>query len=1613
MKIVAQNGNPIPLAVALSHEAKCYQASSILIWLYQRRALFIVSLLFFLVSGFSYANESNLLKASGKVLLQKEYQSEGNAWTIKHLRLPNRYGGYAYASYIASGTENAPTIVLAKPYVGIDWTGEAVDERWAAKVARSGIDATDCFPDEDGPKYVAGESSEICYYLSDTASLGQEAFPYLVNNFNVMFAYGRFYAGGSFENDIGDALAALSFLATQRNINRSRIGIIGSSWGGLQSVYATRYTTRRFPVSVAVANSPLIDIPGIVKFYHEELPGLVSPAVLTHYQRFYDPYLRRIDAADASAYTLDELASNIKRPILIAHDDGDTIIPARFSNALAALSPERVDGFWYEMMDQAPWQTRITSHGELEYGHTIAPLNTFTAAYLFTALGGVEQIMRVPYSYFDMSKFFTHIKQYQIEERDVSWLIPRLLEMASSQLSFVELSQDSTIPEVNGEMFVSYWLNTIWNTNIYTPENVKQLLSNSGLPYPADLNSDYIRRLTGLDTMITNRFSSGFESIDQFLAKENSFLTENFYITPQEHTYLDDEGRPSYTDHTRHELTDLNVLEGRFAHKAWITGQSNIEIPGKNTNHRGYPTVEFHKTILEEGTVNGRVFLEFWVWLDEFGTLQEGDWVSLATLSSYADTTWPQVQLLNIDHQGRLHLMHVPNQGEKVQSILEPDLRVPMRQWVKLSLLIDYTDANSYHSPYISVWQNETLVSIAKFNPRIERSMLVNLKYSGLDQAGCLSGWDEHMDSIADAEQACGLIYKGGLSQLHLGLYAPPHLTSGVVYNDKLSIFELNARYENDTDLDGIADVNDNCVRHANFDQRDTDGDGFGNRCDADVTNNNMVTQEDVDLIRNWINTQTIGDEPLTDKMIAYYNELSDLNGDGVSNAIDIEIAESLRGTLPGPKADQESMAFLSCFAQEPRFDTPDSLPQIAIAPFSEDSLWKRKIPANAIYEEVGEGILVPVAGATNSRAPTNIDLDIVSVCYDDPTQTEALVGIVDNAGYSFPYRATSVNTIGTINNVQYSRHLSHNACSSLSWKPGGNALFAIINPQTGRVDTGGAAWRCAGGPLLNYLKDEPSSHNNIVDNNGSESVPGRASRLSPLGGLVREGELLNGIDHAVAIAMPQVSFYRDGDDRTSTYVWPANDSDNSWHDGQRAYQGSDEHYKMGSLVALKPGVADDLQLETLEGQNLAKAAEEYGMYIVDSSGIADIAKGEQPTMTFAIEDRAALNDLGVVVSPYTGLSIGTVHVDGEAFKRDLLKIIRSLHVISNNGLTNAVFHRFHEMSEALYDGMGSGTWGIGAYGYRMALRDSYWRADVYGRLGKKAFRHANVFSQRQKEVVAYLMNAQAIANTGVFPFPADVNNPEFGREIGYIIDHCAECVRDGWIYTLPGQNIDKLYYDHGYALTTLARFFIDHGQTDSEALRSIRAAADWILDKPVSDNINYNSALIKGLSYAYKATGDERYRARARELHRHGVYPGFIGASGLQAYAADDHNARLEYHGFIVSGMIALISILDSSDEYYEPLMSHLEMTLSHMANENRVENGSFGETWPGTNLLAWYELHEYRDLRQNELAAVTRIVSLIEGYVGNMENETDPFRLQKALYSYFFLGLMDAVRQ
>jgi hypothetical protein len=89
-----------------------------------------------------------------------------------------------------------------------------------------------------------------------------------------------------------------------------------------------------------------------------------------------------------------------------------------------------------------------------------------------------------------------------------------------------------------------------------------------------------------------------------------------------------------------------------------------------------------------------------------------------------------------------------------------------------------------------------------------------------------------------------------------------------------------------DSDGDGVADNLDNCKLVANANQRNTDGDSFGNICDPDFNQNNVVDPADLSRLKSKLGT-------------ASANE--DLNGNGVVDPADLSLLKTYLGKAPGP----------------------------------------------------------------------------------------------------------------------------------------------------------------------------------------------------------------------------------------------------------------------------------------------------------------------------------------------------------------------------------------------------------------------------------------------------------------------------------------------------------------------------------------------------------------------------------------------------------------------------------------------------------------------------------------------------------------------------------------
>lgn len=125
--------------------------------------------------------------------------------------------------------------------------------------------------------------------------------------------------------------------------------------------------------------------------------------------------------------------------------------------------------------------------------------------------------------------------------------------------------------------------------------------------------------------------------------------------------------------------------------------------------------------------------------------------------------------------------------------------------------------------------------------------------------------------------------------------YSPPAGFTGVArftysVDDGLNLdtASVEVLIRSDTDGDGVDDSVDNCLGVPNPYQRDTNADGFGNLCDADLDNNGIVNAADLGMFRSRFGSN---------------DPDADFDGNGFVNFADLARLKSGFGRPPGPSA--------------------------------------------------------------------------------------------------------------------------------------------------------------------------------------------------------------------------------------------------------------------------------------------------------------------------------------------------------------------------------------------------------------------------------------------------------------------------------------------------------------------------------------------------------------------------------------------------------------------------------------------------------------------------------------------------------------------------------------
>lgn len=149
-----------------------------------------------------------------------------------------------------------------------------------------------------------------------------------------------------------------------------------------------------------------------------------------------------------------------------------------------------------------------------------------------------------------------------------------------------------------------------------------------------------------------------------------------------------------------------------------------------------------------------------------------------------------------------------------------------------------------------------------------------------------------------------------------------------------------------------------------------------------------------------------------------------------------------------------------------------------------------------------------------------------------------------------------------------------------------------------------------------------------------------RAYGGSAIAGLIRKGEIKNGINHALAVAVMRKAMNRyqviAGKKVLKGHIWPASYADG----GYETTYGTTGNLYMGSMLVIPQTVNITTLGLSAEGLKIAKALQNYGAYIVDASG-DNLTFYSEPAASTEITD-AVQNQLSKIIPKLQLVKINT-----------------------------------------------------------------------------------------------------------------------------------------------------------------------------------------------------------------------------------------------------------------------------------------------------------------------------------------------------------------------------------
>lgn len=385
-----------------------------------------------------------------------------------------------YAQWIEPDTGVArpfPVVAFTQPYAGIGWTGQEVDERWFTRGAGLHLDDSE-------PSFVPGSDAKIVYDPMTPKQGVEQGSVFTINGFGVLHMFGRFYAGGSIQNDVDDMTCALSYLEQAQGADLERIAILGGSWGGFEAVYGALYAPPEVAPKLGVALYPLTDFEQEWRFV-DAAEANPNPTAAAAFRAFFEPYKRRIKqttggapgAGDFSGFTHAALAASPNQTRFVTiHDSDDVLVPFTMGQELAIELGERVQPVWVMSPEPVDVARVSLTHGD-RMNELSTSLLTLHTAHIQTQLATPAQQLLVIYDPANLKKLLGYVRAQKDRGQGTQTLAARLAELADPRVILFDTTNNQAKA---GAEVISAMVNEVFETG-YTPLTIAPGLRRNGL----------------------------------------------------------------------------------------------------------------------------------------------------------------------------------------------------------------------------------------------------------------------------------------------------------------------------------------------------------------------------------------------------------------------------------------------------------------------------------------------------------------------------------------------------------------------------------------------------------------------------------------------------------------------------------------------------------------------------------------------------------------------------------------------------------------------------------------------------------------------------------------------------------------------------------------------------------------------------------------------------------------------------------------------------------------------------------------------------------------------------------------------------------------------------